>query len=402
MKIQEFINHRNKYKVDYTYQRPSNAWSMEDKQCLIDTILKEEPLPTFFLNHKTDENIYYIVDGQQRLNCIEQFYENKFKLNEKFSGKNLAGKTFSKEKPLEDDDQSVFLNYNLNFHIMTDYDDDKVRIIFSRLQRGKPLSLGERLNAKPGSIVGLMRDLAKHNFIEKSTGVAKNRYGVFPDVARILFYEKYRAKQCGSKELYSFFDDFKDLDRKSEEYKDAINTLNFLEKCFSPTAGHHAHLEKHAWVLAVYTMVRDLKKSYSLTGKEKVVEKFIIDFHGKVYSEDFRKSKSIYQKFYDNVRGGWSEKIIEIRRNILINEFKSKYTLSELDDKRQISDEEKISIFALKKNCELCNISFKDYRAAEYHHIERYTDGGKTKSENIMILCGNCHVVVHRKSEIAE
>lgn len=48
MKIQDYINDRNKYRVDLTYQRPDDAWSKEDKQCLIDTILKGEPLPIFF------------------------------------------------------------------------------------------------------------------------------------------------------------------------------------------------------------------------------------------------------------------------------------------------------------------------------------------------------------------
>ncbi len=400
MTVQDFINNRNKYKIDHTYQRPNDAWSTEDKQCLIDTILKGEPLPIFFMNYKSNEKIFYIVDGQQRLTCIEQFYENKIKLNEKFSGKTLAGQTFNRENPLRDDDKTNFLSYELNFHIMEDYDDERVRLIFSRLQRGKPLSLGERLNAKPGSIVELMRDLAKHSFIEKSTGVAKNRYGVFPDTARILFYEKFGAKQCGSNELYSFFDDYKDLDKKCKEYKNAISILNFLEKCFPPNPGNYQYLEKHAWVLAVYTMIRDLKLSYSLIDKEQIIQNFIIDFHSKVYSEDFRKSKVNYQRFYDNVRGGWSEKIVALRRDILIKEFLSKNNLAELDDKRQISDEEKISIFATTKNCELCNIGFKDYKDAEYHHIERYADGGKTTTDNIMILCSKCHDTIHGKSEI--
>ena len=86
MKVQDYINDRDKYKVDETYQRPNNAWSNDDKQCLIDTILKEEPLPLFFLNYKSDENIFYIVDGQQRLSCIADFYDNKIKsrLNRKY------------------------------------------------------------------------------------------------------------------------------------------------------------------------------------------------------------------------------------------------------------------------------------------------------------------------------
>lgn len=401
MKIQDYINDRNKYKVDCTYQRPDDAWSKEDQQCLIDTILKGEPLPVFFLNYVSGKEAYYIVDGQQRLTCIKNFYENKIKLNKKFSGSKLAGQTFNDQNPLGDSDKSNFLEYDLNFHIMEDYDDERVRLIFSRLQRGKPLSLGERLNAKPGEIVGLMRDLAKHNFINKSTGVAKNRYGVFPDVARILFYEKFGAKQCGSNELYSFFEDYKNLDTSSKEYKVALKTLNYLEKCFPSNPGNYAFLEKHAWVIAVYTMVRDLKLTYSLTEKEGLLRDFIKSFHSKVYSEDFRKSHVNYQRFYDNVRGGWSEKIITLRRNILIQEFISKHSLSELDDRRQISSEEKNAVFAKNNSCELCNKKFKDYKEAEYHHKDRYTDGGKTEIKNIMILCVSCHDEIHGHPQIS-
>ncbi|MEA3494425.1 MAG: DUF262 domain-containing protein [Bacteroidota bacterium] len=402
MKIQDYINNRNKYKVDYNYQRPNDAWSKEDKQCLIDTILKGEPMPIFFMNFKSDEEAYYIVDGQQRLTCISLFYENQLKLSEKFSGKDLNGKTFNGEKPLGDLDKSNFLDYELNLHIMEDYDDERVRLIFSRLQRGKPLSLGERLNAKPGTIVELMRNLANHNFIEKSTAVAKNRYGVFPDTARIIFYEKFGAKQCGSNELYSFFDNYKELDANSKEFKNAKNILNFLEKCFPTNPGNYKFLEKHAWVIAVYTMIRDLKLTHSLIGKEETIHKFIRSFHSKVYSEDFRNSNVNYQRFYDNVRGGWSEKIIMLRRDILIREFLSKYPLDELDDRRQISDEEKISIFSEKQNCELCSAEFKDYKEAEYHHKTRYADGGKSEIGNIMILCSKCHDEIHgQKIEIS-
>lgn len=400
MTIQQFINSRNKYKVDFTYQRPDNAWSKEDKQCLIDTILKGEPLPIFFMNYISDEKVFYIVDGQQRLSCISQFYDNKLKLSEKFSGRLRDGKTFNGENALDDSDKEDFLNYNLNFHVMEDYDDERVRLIFSRLQRGKPLALGERLNAEPGTIVDCMRELAKHPFMSESIGVAKNRYGIYPDSARILFYEKFGAKQCGSQELYNFFDNFRSLDKKSKEFRNATTILNYLEKCFPAKPGNYQHLEKHAWVLAVYTMVRELKLSYSLIGQEEKFKNFIIDFHSKVYNEDFRKSKPNYQRFYDNVRGGWSEKIIALRRDILIKEFLAKHQIAELDDKRQISDEDKIAIFATRKSCELCNCKFKDYKEAEYHHKERYADGGKTSIENIMILCTKCHDRIHGNLEL--
>lgn len=398
--IQEYINDRNKYKVDYNYQRPSNAWSHEDNQCFIDTLLRGEPIPIFFLNYDSSKTLYYIVDGQQRLNCISKFYDNKIKLNRKFSGASNHGKTFNGESPLDDEQKKQFLEYELTFHIMEDYDDERVRLIFSRLQRGKPLQIGERLNAKPGDIVQSMRAIAKHPFLAKSIAVAKNRYGVYPDAARILFYEKYKAKQCGTNELYGFFDDSKSLDQSSSEYKDAIRVLNYLEKCFPANDGPHRCFEKHAWVLAVYTMIRELQVGYSLTGYENSISAFVKDFHGKVYNEDFRSSKADYQRFYDNIRGGWSEKIVALRRDTLIKGFLNKYNVLELDDKRQISDEEKIAIFSVHSTCEMCKTAFKDYREAEYHHKELYSEGGKTKKDNIMVLCGDCHDLIHGRRKI--
>lgn len=53
MKISEFIFNRDKYRIDETYQRPSDVWSPKDKQCLIDTIMRGEPMPLFFFNYNS-------------------------------------------------------------------------------------------------------------------------------------------------------------------------------------------------------------------------------------------------------------------------------------------------------------------------------------------------------------
>ncbi len=400
VKIQDFINNKHKYKVDLNYQRPSGAWSTEDNQCLIDTIIKGEPMPIFFMNYDSKEKVFYIVDGQQRLNAIKLFHDNKVKLNKKFSGEKNHGKTFNGDAPVSDDLREKFLNYPLNFHILEDYDDEKVRLIFSRLQRGKPLSLGERLNAKAGKIVVVMREISKHPFMSKSIGISQERYGNFPDSARIMFYEKFGCKDSGTPAIVSFFDENQGLFTDSKEYKTAQTVLNYLRRCFPEE--DNAFLSKHAWVFSVYTMVRELMVGYSLKDKEELIKNFIIDFHNKVYSEDFRKSNYNYQKFYDNVRGGWSEKIIALRKKILIEEFLKKNKIGEKDEKRQISEEDKIACFAKSSICERCGKKFKDYKEPEYHHKLMHCEGGKSEKDNIMVLCTECHDQVHGKEEIEE
>lgn len=231
MTIGKLIVQRDNFKVDETYQRPPDAWSNKDKQCFIDTILRNEPVPLFFINEKDEDGkkVNYIVDGQQRINCILDFYDGKIALSKVFSAPELDGKKY---KDLPSKLQGKFLDYSLAFKMMSNYDDERVRMIFSRLQRGKALRIGEKLNAKPGKIVEVMRKIANHDFIAKSIGIKGQRYQTYEDVARIMYFEKFGAKKCGTDEINEFFDTYKDLDFDSVVYKKIINVLNYLLKCF--------------------------------------------------------------------------------------------------------------------------------------------------------------------------
>jgi 5-methylcytosine-specific restriction endonuclease McrA len=105
----------------------------------------------------------------------------------------------------------------------------------------------------------------------------------------------------------------------------------------------------------------------------------------------------MYNRYYDNVRGGWSEKNQMMRKNYLINEFVKKYDVLELDSQRQISDDEKMVIFNKHPYCERCGKEFSNYNEAEYHHVTRYADGGSTAIDNTEILCTTCHDIIHGK-----
>ncbi len=394
MRINEFILNQDKYKADPTYQRPADVWSHKDKQCFIDTIMREEPVPLFFLNYITKEDKYYIVDGQQRMNCIKDFYNNKFALSREFSDDSLDGKKF---EDLSIKQRNIFQNYNLNVKIMKDYDDERVRMIFSRLQRGKPLGIGEKLNAKPGKIVDTMRKLATHDFISKSIGINKQRYHTYEDVARMIFYEKYGTKDSSTNALNEMFDKYKDdITCDSKTYKKIENVLNYLLKCFPAEPGNYQFLSKHAWVVTVYCVISDLRDTYALNGREKEIANFLEKFHSHVYSEDWRISDIKLQRFYDSSRGGWAERLNEIRKSTMKEYMISELQLKKLDENRQITDEEKIAAYTSAKYCcEKCGKRFKDYKEAEYHHIELYSNGGSSSLENIMVLCTKCHDEIH-------
>ncbi|MEI8204123.1 MAG: HNH endonuclease signature motif containing protein [Bacteroidota bacterium] len=86
----------------------------------------------------------------------------------------------------------------------------------------------------------------------------------------------------------------------------------------------------------------------------------------------------------------------------MIKEFLEKNPLPELDEKRQISDEQKIAAYSESPFCAECKRKFKDYKEPEYHHIKRYADGGETELDNILVICKECHDVIHGKKNIVD
>ncbi len=72
------------------------VWSATARIMLMDTILREIPMPKIFLaNTIRDGSTYRIViDGQQRISAILDFLRDAFSLDEPYTG-NKKGKRFS-------------------------------------------------------------------------------------------------------------------------------------------------------------------------------------------------------------------------------------------------------------------------------------------------------------------
>lgn len=95
--------------IDRTYQR-RKVWVEKDNIRLIETILLDLVIPEIFIwdcdtNPETGDTITHIVDGQQRINAIFEFIQDKFKLQNKFliseEIKELYGEKFFSELPNE-------------------------------------------------------------------------------------------------------------------------------------------------------------------------------------------------------------------------------------------------------------------------------------------------------------
>ena len=136
------------------FQRRS-IWPPAAKVFLIDTILRDRPMPNIYVRHKTNlvtRRAYReVVDGQQRLRAIHEFGTDRLTLTNK--AKEFAGKRYS---DLDDEFKTKFLDYGIGTVQLFNIPDVEVLDIFQRIN-----AYGLRLNnqeVRHGKFQGEFRD----------------------------------------------------------------------------------------------------------------------------------------------------------------------------------------------------------------------------------------------------
>lgn len=153
------------------------VWSPSSKSYLVDTVVKDLPVPIVILRKVFDSKTYRekreVVDGQQRLRTLLGFVDSNllpdydeardhFKIR-KIHNAELAGKRFA---DLTDDLKLAILNYEFSVHTLPSGTTDReVLEIFSRLNStGVGLKDQELRNAKfTGAFKSLVYDIGLEN-----------------------------------------------------------------------------------------------------------------------------------------------------------------------------------------------------------------------------------------------
>jgi len=148
--INDFLEweERKQLEISPKFQRRS-VWSPQAKSYLIDTILRDKPLPKIFIRATTDprtrKTLREIVDGQQRMRTILSFVKDGFRIS-KVHNEEYGGLLYS-ELPI--DVQTDFLKYELSVDLLLDLSDRDVLDIFARLNTySVSLNKQELFNAK--------------------------------------------------------------------------------------------------------------------------------------------------------------------------------------------------------------------------------------------------------------
>lgn len=141
-------NNNNELVLKPVYQR-NKVWNESAKSYLIDSVMRNYPIPPIFirekLNLKERKTVREVVDGQQRISALIDFYENKFPIK-KSQNKDLGGLFFN---DLSEEAQERFLTYKIIIEKITEKDDSLVFDMFARLNSNSiPLNKQELRNAK--------------------------------------------------------------------------------------------------------------------------------------------------------------------------------------------------------------------------------------------------------------
>ena len=150
------------------YQRGA-AWSLQQKQALIDSLFRRYPVPPMFLElkqmsglgGKTNE-LYEIIDGQQRILSLTEYLADNFALLSPSDTKlRLPLSLRSTEAPWGGKRYSALpeeLRKHLNEHTIDIYlvadvqNTDEIRDLFIRLQSGTALTRQQIRDAWPGAL----------------------------------------------------------------------------------------------------------------------------------------------------------------------------------------------------------------------------------------------------------
>lgn len=85
---------------------------------------------------------------------------------------------------------------------------------------------------------------------------------------------------------------------------------------------------------------------------------------------------------------------LKLRYEIILKYFLKQNKVKSLDEKRFFSLQQRRLIFRRDKGkCKICkkNLSFGKSNT-QFHHLDKYREGGKTLLENGVLVCKKCHL----------
>jgi hypothetical protein len=368
------------------------VWTKGMQQKLVDSILRGLPIPPITVLPTNDTSLmgvmYQIVDGQQRLKTILKFKDGEFKTAQSFTLEPgikpvEPGKFFHELSPAAKHD---FDFYSLQFCFIKDVDVRETGLIYRRLNYQVKLKFSEVLYSYQSKAKDLADSLYEHTFWNTIHDGKKDRKQVFMMGVHIIFMELMDVfANMTSPRLAEIVYGRKDDELTSPELRKRIlKILTGLENVFKG-----ATIKSSVEIIPIYQAGLLLQEDgYDLCkSKEGCLANWYMTTKRDAM-ESRRQGLSDPISILTNVnrqRSFWEQH--------LVNLYKAE-GLFKKDSKRLFSELDKIKAWDRQNGkCLLCG---KPVRISdEGHHAIEYSRGGKTTSENCVLVHKECHLNYH-------
>ena len=425
-------------KPNFEYQR-GQVWTVAQKKKLVDSVMREYPLPLIYLHHikksvsGMQRDDLEIIDGQQRINALNEFAEGVFALFDpvkddakarfpKFLKEQpcpWAGKTF---QSLPDDLKTKFLETQLPVAMITTDDANEVRDLFVRLQAGLPLNPQEKRDAYPGGFTEFILKVGGkpaitrypgHSFfptvMRMNPGQGRGRTRTLAAQIALLYFGRRdfgpnHFTNIDAQAIDDFYYTHIDFNSDSNESSRLIGILDKLESLLRDgkrpkLAAHHAiHL-----ILLVDSLMDDYTRSW-----ESTLPLAVDSFSASVANAGKTSHLISPNEFWVHY-GQWTYNQANRGDSIrLRHEFYTKrmlellQPLNPIDPKRAFGSlEREIIYFRDNKKCARCGAEI-NWNELEIHHVVEHGQGGPTVLENAKPVHQHCHPQGSLASELSE
>ncbi len=269
--LDKIYKRRDRYEIP-DWQR-EEVWSTEKKQQLIDSILRNWKLPKFYFLKVGDEpEEFEVVDGQQRLVAIFEFFDNTLPLSPD-SAKRFKGRDYRRLPQTVSDG---FDDFEIEYDEISDADEAEIKEFFQRLQEGLPLTSSEKLNAVHSGLRDFCRKLSEHNFFKTKVAFADKRYAFFDVAAKVAAIE-IEGIDAGLRfdDLKATFEGQKAFSHQSTVARRLRSTLDWVDRVFPQK---EAQLRNRTVVQSILTVAARINATGRGTGHEQRFCKFITGF----------------------------------------------------------------------------------------------------------------------------
>jgi len=392
---------RDQINTSPDYQRPA-VWRGPQKQLLVDTILRGYDIPKLYwreIESKVGTEQYDVVDGQQRLRAIWEFFDGKVKLpkdSETINGEEVAGCTYG---DLSTKLKINFDGYILDVVIIDTEEEDEVREMFLRLQNGTTLKAQEKRNAYSGKMRDFVKTLSEHEFFN-SVHFSNHRYQHDLVAAQFMCLELAGEPTSIKKaDLDKMYREHKNFDEKSSPAKNVRRILNKLRGAFpekTPELEHHS-------VVSLYCVVSQILEQYAENYAMPLLGDWFIKFEQERISAEAKnddeedENRNDWLEYKDKI-GHSTDSVssIQFRMDFMLTHFLTSHPdLPLKDQQRLFTEAQRKAIYRKDKmHCQLgikCDGKRLSWDNWHCDHIKPWAEGGPTTVANGQATCPECN-----------